>query len=80
MKGYNIEEKEFFLQWITMYGMESLKTATDDYASRIWNVIEDDVVNDVLECTDGKDGFTKGTAMAFREFIVQKTGLTVRNI
>ena len=27
-----------------------------------------------------KDGFTKGTAMAFREFIVQKTGLTVRNI
>ena len=27
-----------------------------------------------------KDGFTKGTAMAFRDFIVQKTGLTVRNI
>ena len=27
-----------------------------------------------------KDGFTKVTAMAFREFIVQKTGLTVRNI
>ena len=27
-----------------------------------------------------KDGFTKGTAMAFREFIAQKTGLTVRNI
>ena len=27
-----------------------------------------------------KDGFTKGTAMAFREFIDQKTGLTVRNI
>ena len=27
-----------------------------------------------------KDGFTKGTAMAFREFIVQKTGLTVQNI
>ena len=27
-----------------------------------------------------KDGFTKGTAMAFREFIVQKTGLAVRNI
>ena len=27
-----------------------------------------------------KDGFTKGTAMAFRELIVQKTGLTVRNI
>lgn len=27
-----------------------------------------------------KDGFTKGSAMAFREFIVQKTGLTVRNI
>lgn len=27
-----------------------------------------------------KDGFTKGTAMAFREFISRKTGLTVRNI
>ena len=27
-----------------------------------------------------KDGFTKGTAMAFREFIAQKTRLTVRNI
>lgn len=27
-----------------------------------------------------KDGFTKGTAMAFREFISKKTGLTVRNI
>lgn len=27
-----------------------------------------------------KDGFTKGTAMAFREFISQKTGLTVRSI
>ena len=26
-----------------------------------------------------KDGFTKGTAMAFREFIAQKTGLTVRD-
>ena len=27
-----------------------------------------------------KDGFTKGTAMAFREFIIRKTGLTVQNI
>lgn len=27
-----------------------------------------------------KDGFTKGTAMAFREFITRKTGLTVQNI
>lgn len=27
-----------------------------------------------------KDGFTKGTAMAFRDFISRKTGLTVRNI
>lgn len=27
-----------------------------------------------------KAGFTKGTAMAFREFIGQKTGLTVHNI
>ena len=27
-----------------------------------------------------KDGFTKGTAMACREFISRKTGLTVRNI
>lgn len=27
-----------------------------------------------------KDGFVQGTAMAFREFISQKTGLTVRNI
>ena len=59
MKGYNIEEKEFFLQWITMYGMESLKTATDGYASPIWSGIEDDVVYVVLECTHGQDGFTK---------------------
>ena len=27
-----------------------------------------------------KNGFTKGTAMAFREFIVRKTGLPIRNI
>ena len=27
-----------------------------------------------------KEGFTKGTAMAFREFITRKTGLPVRNI
>lgn len=27
-----------------------------------------------------KKGFTKGTPMAFREFITRKTGLTVRNI
>lgn len=27
-----------------------------------------------------KNGFTKGTAMGFREFIVRKTGLQVRNI
>lgn len=27
-----------------------------------------------------KDGFTKGTAMGFREFISRKTGLPVRNI
>ena len=27
-----------------------------------------------------KNGFTKGTAMAFREFIGRKTGLTVQNI
>lgn len=78
MKGYNIEEKEFFLQWITMYGMESLKTATDDYAFRIWNVIEDDVVNDVLECTDGKDGFTKGdVALAIGRVIARKLEIEV---
>ena len=78
MKGYNIEEKEFFFQWITMYGMESLKTATDDYASRIWNVIEDDVVNDVLECTDGKDGFTKGdVALAIGRVIARKLEIEV---
>lgn len=27
-----------------------------------------------------KNGFTKGTAMGFREFIVRKTGLPIRNI
>lgn len=27
-----------------------------------------------------KDGFTKGTAMGFREFITRKTGMQVRNI
>lgn len=27
-----------------------------------------------------KNGFTKGTAMAFRQFITRKTGLTVQNI
>ena len=29
---------------------------------------------------DDKRGFTKGTAMGFREFIVRKTGLPIRNI
>ncbi len=39
-----------------------LKNCTDDYASRIWTAIEEDVVADVLECSAAaKDGgFTDG--------------------
>ncbi len=39
-----------------------LKTCADDYASRIWTAIEEDVVADVLECSAAAEdgGFTDG--------------------
>lgn len=45
---------------IELCASEILCACTDDYASRIWALIRNDVINDVLECTDGEDGFTRG--------------------
>ena len=78
MKEYSDTEKGILTQWIANYCTEFLKIATDDYAFRIWNVIENDVINDVLECTDGKDGFTKGdVALALGRVIAKKLGIEV---
>lgn len=55
-----------------------LKTCTDDYASRIWASIGQDVVIDVCECTDGEDGFTDGDiALAIGRSIAKRLGIEV---
>ena len=46
---------------IALIATTLLKTCTDDYASRIWSAIGDNVIIDVLQCTeDGIDGITEG--------------------
>lgn len=58
-----------------------LKTCTDDYASRIWSVIHDEVVNDVVLCScepSGEDGFTDGDiALALGRAIAERFGFEV---
>lgn len=58
-----------------------LKTCTDDYASRIWNVIRDEVVDDVVLCAcepSGEDGFTDGDiALAIGRAIAERFGYEV---
>lgn len=58
-----------------------LKTCTDDYASRIWGVIHDEVVNDVVLCAcepSGEDGFTDGDiALALGRAIAERFGIEV---
>ena len=58
-----------------------LKTCTDDYASRIWNIIRDEVVNDVVLCTcepSGKDSFTDGDiALAIGRAVAERFGYEV---
>lgn len=58
-----------------------LKTCTDDYASRIWNVIRDEVVNDVLLCAcepSGEDDFADGdVALAIGRAIAERLGYEV---
>ncbi len=54
-----------------------LKTCTDDYASRIWTVIEEDVVHDVLECSSVAEGggFTDGdVALALGRTLYRSLG------
>ena len=58
-----------------------LKTCTDDYATRIWNVIRDEVVDDVVLCAcepSGGDGFTDGDiALAIGRAIAERFGYEV---
>lgn len=58
-----------------------LNTCTDDYASRIWNIIRDEVVNDVVLCAcepSGRDGFTDGDiALAIGRAIAERFGYEV---
>lgn len=57
---------------------EMLKTATDDYASRIWAIIKNDVITDVLECTDDVPGFSNGdVALALGRAIASRLGIEV---
>ena len=53
-----------------------LKTCTDDYASRIWSAIRDEVVDDVVLCAcepSGEDGFTDGDiALAIGRAIAER--------
>lgn len=45
---------------VELYAIEVLKDCTDDYASRIWALIRDEVIADVLECTADEKVFTRG--------------------
>lgn len=58
-----------------------LKTCTDDYATRIWNVIRDEVVDDVVLCAcepSGEDGFTDGDiALAIGRALAERLGYEV---
>ncbi len=58
-----------------------LKTCTDDYASRIWSIIENDVIDDVQLCAcepSGEDGFTDGDiALAIGRAIAERFGFEV---
>ena len=58
-----------------------LKTCTDDYASRIWSIIRDEVVDDVVLCAcepSGEDGFTDGDiALAIGRALAERLGYEV---
>lgn len=58
-----------------------LKTCTDDYVSRIWSIIRDEVVDDVVLCAcepSGEDGFTDGDiALAIGRAIAERFGFEV---
>ena len=61
---------------IEMAALTVLKTATDDYASRIWGVIKADVISDVEECAD--EEFSDGdVALAVGRAICPYLGIDV---
>lgn len=64
---------------IAMVALRLLTACIDDYASRIWSRIEDMVIADVLECTNGcEDGFTNGdVALAIGRAIAEQFGIEV---
>lgn len=63
---------------IDIIGPVMLKSCADDYASRIWQSIRTDVIADVLECTDGEDGFVKSdVALAIGRGLSKRLGLEV---
>lgn len=68
-------------QEIEVAALGLLKTCTDDYASRIWSVIRNDVISDVLlcACESGDEGsFTDGdTALAIGRAIAERFGYEV---
>lgn len=81
-KVWCVPDKPYlFRQKIEAAAVRLLKTCTDDYASRIWSIIRDDVINDVLLCaceSDDVDSFTDGdTALAIGRAIVERFGFEV---
>ena len=59
---------------------ELLTSCMDDYDSRIWEVIKDDVLEDVLECSgiDSGEGFTRGdVALSIGRVIAERLGVEV---
>lgn len=55
-----------------------LSACTNDYTSRIWDVIGENVIADVLECTEDEDGFTDGdVALALGRAICKRVGVEI---
>ena len=74
----NFTQKGPDIETIAAAATSLLATCTDDYASRIWSCIENDVIIDVLECTDEcADGFTNGdVALAIGRAIASRFGVS----
>lgn len=65
---------------ITEVALKLLTTCVDDYDTRIWNTIENDVIDDVLECSgiERGEGFTDGdVALAIGRAISSRLGLEI---
>ena len=70
-------KKRDYRDEIEMEALSLLVRCTDDYASRIWEKIADDVVSDVMECSGIEDDgeFSSGdVALAIGRAILEALG------